>query len=137
VVVPVVFGSSKGGALVPVDGRVDAFVIGVLMLMLMLLELLLRLFSAAFWIMTAVEAAMVPMKAFLPIDADAAAPAAGLVFVLVFALVLVLEDDDFMDMEKALLVGRGDDTNTTAATEHKTLFFEIILLVFLSLYLLL
>lgn len=131
-VVPVVFGSSKGGALVPVDGRVDAFVIGVLMLML--LELLLRLFSAAFWIMTAVEAAMVPMKAFLPIDADAAAPA-GLVFV--FALVLVLEDDDFMDMEKALLVGRVDDTNTTAATEHKTLFFEIILLVFLSLYLLL
>lgn len=124
-VVPVVFGSSKGGALVPVDGREDAFAVGVFMILLILLGVSLRLFSAAFWIMTAVDAAMVPMNAFLPIAAAA---------VLVAALVV---EDDFMDMEKASLVGRVDDTNTTAATEHKTLFFEIILFVFLSLYLLL
>jgi hypothetical protein len=73
--------------------------------------------------MTAVDAAMVPMNAFLPIAAAAA------------VLVVVAGDDgdDFKDMEKASLVGRVDDTNTTAATEHKTLFFEIILFVILFL----
>jgi len=60
--------------------------------------------------MAAVEAAMVPMNAFLPIDAAAA------------------DDDDFMDMDKAWVVGRVNDTKTTAATELKTLFFEIIVL---------
>ena len=123
-VVPVVFGSSKGGALVPVDGREDALAVGVFKMLLKLSGVLsLRLFSAAFWIMTAVDAAMVPMNAFLPIAAAAA------------VLVVVAGDDgdDFKDMEKALLVGRVDDTNTTAATEHKTLFFEIILFVILFL----
>ena len=124
-VVPVVFGSSKGGALVPVDGREDALAVGVFKMLLKLSGVLsLRLFSAAFWIMTAVDAAMVPMNAFLPIAAAAA---------VVLGVVAGDDGDDFKDMEKASLVGRVDDTNTTAATEHKTLFFEIILFVILFL----